>query len=221
MVVLGALLGVPAAVAAISVIVAALHIKVSEKRNRRNAATHRDRWPDVLMHVRSSVAAGATLGDALVDAFEAVEGQFSTMADVLRSEVAFGGGFGAAVARIRSMEADPTADRILVALAAASRTGGSRVGEMIAVLARSVGDELRLRKAHDAAMTEQRLTIDVALFAPWALLALSIATNSQARAAFETLDGSVVIAIGFMATVVGWILATRISRLGRQLRVFR
>jgi len=219
--ILNALLGVLAAALAISVILASVPLALSQKRRIREAAAHRDRWPDVLMHVRSSVAAGATLGDALIDALEATDDRFAVAANTLRNEITFGGGFDAAVLRIRSDEDDPTTDRILVALAAAARTGGTRVGELIAVLARSVGGELRLRKAHDAAMTEQRLTINVALVAPWALLALSIATNPQARDAFSTVEGSVVIAIGFVATVIGWLMAVRTSRLRRQPRVFR
>ena len=45
---------------------------------------------------------------------------------------------------------------------------------ILAALGVSVADELRLRKAHRAALTEQRLTAAVALIAPWALLALPL-----------------------------------------------
>lgn len=92
---------------------------------------------------------------------------------------------------------------------------------MIGVLARSVGDEIRLRKAHEASITEQRLTINVALIAPWALLTLSIATNPQAQRAFSTAEGASVIAFGFAATVIGWIMALRTARLRTQTKVFR
>jgi tight adherence protein B len=216
-----ALLDVTAAALAIALIAAAVPIALDESRRRTREAQHRDRWPDVLMHIRGSVAAGATLEDSVISSFVAAGGRWADMAEAVRREVAFGAGFRSAIEDLRADQDDPTSDRVLVALSSASHAGGSRVGEAISVLARSVGDELRMRKAHDAAMTEQRLTIDVALFAPWVLLTLTIATNPQARDAFSQPDGAVVIAVGFLATALGWLFARRTARLRRQPRVFR
>ena len=216
-----ALLAVAAAAIAMGLILGMVPLGISRRRRREEEARRRDRWPDVLLQVRSSVSAGATLGDAIIAAFSAGGGGFPDMAETVRREVAFGGGLTAAMVRIRAAENDPTTDRILVALAAAGTSGGARVGEMIGVLASSVADEIRLRKAHDAALTEQRLTVNVSLFAPWALLGLSIATNPQAQAAFSSPDGALVTAIGFGATLAGWLLAMRTSRLKEPSRVFR
>lgn len=216
-----ALLDVAAASIAIGLILGMVPLAISQRRRRDAAAARRDHWPDVLMQVRSSVSAGSTLGDAVITAFSAGGGAFPDMAEIVRREVAFGGGLPAAMLEIRTAENDPTTDRILVALSAASTSGGARVGEMISVLASSVADEIRLRKAHDAALTEQRLTVNVALFAPWVLLILSIATNPQAQESFSSPGGVVVIAVGFAATLLGWLLAMRTSRLKEPSRVFR
>jgi tight adherence protein B len=216
-----ALLDVAAAAIAMGLILGMVPLAVARRRRRDAETARRDRWPDVLMQVRSSVSAGSTLGDAIISAFSAGGGPFPDMAEIVRREVVFGGGLTAAMFKIRAAENDPTTDRILVALAAAGTSGGARVGEMISVLARSVADEIRLRKAHDAALTEQRLTVNVALFAPWVLLGLSIATNPQAQEAFSSPGGGAVIAIGFAATVFGWLLAMRTSRLKEPSRIFR
>lgn len=191
---------------------------------RRAAAAEMARlemWPDILTQVRATLASGSTLSDALVDALDRSGGEFTQMASVMRSEAAFGGGFGAAVTRLLTESPDATSRRILVTLSAASETGGGRVAEVVAVLARSVADELRLRRAHDAALTEQRLTVSVALVAPWAMLVLAIATNPQAEDAFSTPAGAVIVMIGVATTVTGWALSTRAARLSRPPAVFR
>jgi tight adherence protein B len=52
------------------------------------------------------------------------------------------------------------------------------------------------------------------------ILALSIATNPQAALAFSTAEGAVVIGIGLVLTVTGWILSVRIASLSDTPRMF-
>ena len=215
------LLDVAAVAIAVALLAGGAPIAIAQSRQAKRSADLRNRWPDVLMQVRSSVGAGATLPDAFIGALRRAGDSFAAMADLVRSEVAFGGGFRAALETIRVEDEDPTTDRILVTLATANSTGGARVGEIVGMLGTSVGDETRLRAAHDAALTEQRMTVNVALVAPWALLCLSIATNTQAKLAFSSADGAVVVAVGLVATVLGWALANRAARLSRPPRLFR
>ncbi len=93
--------------------------------------------------------------------------------------------------------------------------------EILAILNVSVGDELRLRAAHEAALTQQRLTAAVALIAPWALLLLTVATNPSAAEAYLTSTGSLIVLIGLASTVLGYLLALRVSRLSRAPRLLR
>jgi hypothetical protein len=65
------------------------------------------------------------------------------------------------------------------------------------------------------------MTAAVALVAPWALLSLTIATNPQAADAYRTATGSMVIAIGFVSTGLGFIVARRSARLSSAPRVQR
>ena len=178
-------------------------------------------WPDLLAHIRSSVAAGHALPDAYLDAAERVGGPFGEDLDDIRRELMFGGGFRQAMERVRRRFADPIADRVTTTLTIANETGGSRVGEVLAALSASVAGETRLRSAHDAALTEQRWTAGVALGAPWVILALSIATNPQAARAFSTAEGSVVVGIGLCMTVVGYALTRRLAALSDPPRIFR
>jgi hypothetical protein len=85
----------------------------------------------------------------------------------------------------------------------------------------SVADDLRLRKAHEAALTQQRLTAAVALIAPWALLLLTITTNPQAASIYASSSGSSIILLGLAGTGLGYALARRTARLSRAPRLFR
>jgi len=120
----------------------------------------------------------------------------------------------------RAAWSDPITDRVFTTLAAASEIGGRHVDAVLATLTSSIGDELRLRRAHDAALTEQRLTAGVALVAPWAMLGLSLATNPTASESFSSPTGSLIVGIGLFATVLGYVLARRSARLSQPPRLF-
>lgn len=215
------MLGIPSAALAVGVFGCAVPLGLDRAKQRRVRATVAASWPDVLARMRTRVSAGATLVEAFVDGLEAGPPALARRGASIDEAVRFGSGFEGALTVMREELDDPVADRVLVTVAAAHRSGGRRVGEILAALAASVADELRLRAAHDAAMTEQRLTAVVALVAPWALLTLTVATNPQARASYLTARGTVIILIGAAATGLGFVLARRSARLNEPPRVFR
>ncbi len=214
------LLGTAMPAVAIGLLCSAIPARMEQSRIERKVHERTDRWPDLVTHMRSSVGAGATLPDAFIDAADRIGGDYARYRDVVRHEITYGHGFEVALAYIRSELEDPIADRVLATLAIANRTGGHRVGDVLEAIGGSVADEIRLRKAHEAALTEQRWTATVALVAPWALLSLSIATNPQAASTFDTPEGVIVVVGGLVATGLGWILARRASRLNAAPRLF-
>lgn len=215
------LLGTVVPALALGVLAMGIPIQVSGGRERRRRMDAASLWPDLLAHIRSSVAAGHTLPDAYLDAAERVAGPFAEDLDDLRRELVFGGGFRPAMERVRRRFDDPIADRVTTTLTIANETGGMRVGEVLAALSASIAGEMRLRAAHDASLTEQRWTAGVALSAPWIILALSIATNPQASRAFSTTEGAVVVAVGLAMTATGYVLSRRLAALSDPPRMFR
>lgn len=215
------LLGTPVPALALGVLGATIPIQIRSARARKKTAASAHAWPDVLAHIRSSVSGGMTLPDAYITAAARVGGAFEETLVEVKRQVTFGEGFAAAMRHVRNHASDPTADRVTMTLIVANDSGGHRVGEVLSALSASVAGESRLRQAHEAAMTEQRVTAGVALAAPWVILALSIATNPQAALAFSTAEGAVVIAVGLALTVSGWILAARIASLSGTPRMFR
>lgn len=215
------LLAVPAASLAIAAIAAAVPVVIDAGRRRRQRESLAEAWPDFLALLKGRVAAGATLPDAFIAAARRSPEPLASSARGVEESVMFGDGFTPALDRLRRDLDDATSDRVLATISFAHRSGGHHVGTVISSLGVSVSDELRLRRAHAAALTEQRMTATVALVAPWALLSLTIATNPQAADAYRTATGSMVIAIGFASTGLGFVAARRSARLSSAPRVVR
>lgn len=214
------LLGVPAVAAAIGALCAAVPVGIEITRRRHGREALAGGWPDFLALMRGRVVAGAPLPDAFIAAAERSPEPIRSAADSVAESVTYGDGFAPALERLKADLDDATADRVLSTIAAAHRSGGSRVGLILTSLGASVADELRLRRAHEAALTEQRMTAAVALVAPWALLALTIATNPQAAAAYQTNTGTIIVAVGLLSTSAGYVAARRAAALSKAPRVF-
>lgn len=215
------LLAVPAAAIAIGLLVAAIPVAIGAARRRREREAIAGAWPDFLALMSGRISAGATLPDAFIAAARRAPEPLASRARPVEESVLFGDGFVSALARLRRQLDDPTSDRVLTTLVFAQQSGGHRVGVVISSLGGSIADELRFRQAHTASLTEQRMTAAVALFAPWALLALTISTNPQAAVAYRTATGSMIIAFGFVLTALGFLAARRSARLSQAPRVMR
>lgn len=183
-------------------------------RRRRIAAETRRRWPDFLAIVRARIGAGEPLPDAVRAAALSLGGAFADL------DRAWGSRFAIELEAVRARWADPIADRVLTTIRVAAETGGAHVDAVLSSLSGSLSDDLRMRAAHDAALTQQRLTAGVALVAPWAILALSLATNPQAAEEFAGTTGRVILIGGALTTMTGYVLARRASRLSQPPRVF-
>lgn len=202
---------VPVAVGVLAATLPGARRHRSRERELRHEAA---RWPDFLAAVRSRLATGVAIPAACADAGRHIGGRFLLLA------APPGLAFAKVIAAARHEWSEPLADRILTTLEVANAVGGSHVGIVLGTLVASVNDDLRLRRAHDAALTEQRLTAAVALLAPWVILALSVATNPASAEAFSTSTGNLIIGGGLTATVVGYVLARRSARLSRPPRLF-
>ena len=213
--------GDPIIAAAIAVLAAAIPPGLAESRRRSRLQKTADRWPDFLGIMQGHLAGGATVPEAIIAAGRRTGDEFAALSNHLAEAIAIGSPLADALTEARRTWDDPIADRVLMTLAAASITGGRTVAATLASLASSVADELRLRHAHDASLTQQRLTAAVALAAPWVLLVLTTSTNPQAAAALARPTGRLIVAGGLAATSLGYFLARRTARMSAPPRVFR
>jgi len=215
-----AFLGIPSVAISVGLLASSLPAAVEIGRRGKRREDLAGAWPDFLALMRGRVVAGQTLPDAFIAAAERSPDPLRSSANQIAEAVEYGDGFGAALQRLRTELDDATADRVLSTIAAAHLSGGPRVGLVLSSLGTSVADELRLRRAHTAALTEQRMTALVALVAPWGLLALTIATNPQSAVSYRTSTGTLIVAIGLVSTSLGYLAARRAAALSRAPRVF-
>jgi Flp pilus assembly protein TadB len=211
----------PVVAAALGTMAAVVPGALAERSRRAAAERLAERWPDLVAAIRSELAGGASVPEATITAGRRLGDRFGDLAEDLEAALAAGEDLAGALDHVRRGWADPLADRVLVTLAAAAAAGGDRVGAILGALGASIADEVRLRRAHDAALTQQRLTAGVALVAPWALLVLTTTTNPQAAEALARPGGRMIVAGGLAATAAGYLLARRAARLARPGRVFR
>jgi len=181
---------------------------------RRATARLSSRWPDFLALVRGRIATGEPLPDAVRVAARSMGDAFASL------DRPWGGSFAEGLAELQMKWADPLADRVLTTIRIAAETGGAYVDSVLSSLSLSLSDEIRLRRAHEAAVAQQQMTAGVALVAPWLILVLSLTTNPQASVEFSTAPGHAVLAIGAGATALGFALARRAVRLSDPPRVF-
>jgi tight adherence protein B len=193
---------------------------VWQVRAHRTAERAAARWPDFLAGLRGRLSTGEPLPEATESAALSAGEHLAELGRRLGEERNAGRAYCDILRAQRAEWADPLADRVLMTLEAASGIGGDRVGAVLAALSGSVADELRLRSAHEAALTQQRITAAVALAAPWILLLLTTATNPQAAAAYSARPGATVVLIGAGATTAGYWLTRRAARLSKQPRMF-
>ncbi|MBT8197006.1 MAG: hypothetical protein HKN01_05445 [Acidimicrobiia bacterium] len=184
-------------------------------RHTRDRERIASAWPETLSVVRARLGSGASIRDSFAGAVadNPTLSHWATDLAGIDFEAALNA-FGAAID-------DPLTDRVVATIGVAHRVGGSRTGTIIGNLADSVADEVRVRRAHDAAVTEQRLTSLAALVAPWGLLLLTTATNTQAAEIYASTNGAVIVAIGLAATTCGYLLTRRALQLTRMPRAFR
>jgi tight adherence protein B len=208
--------GAPSAVSvAVGVLVTPIPHGIRTWRRRRASHQIADRWADFLAAVRTRVAGGSPIPEATRSAGRHLGGRF---ADLDRG---WGASFSDTMQLVRDEWDDPIADRVFMTVVTAATVGGGRVDGILAHLAASIAADVRLRRAHDAALTQQRLTARVALLAPWAILILTLATNPTAATSYAAPAGTTIVAGGLAATTIGYVLAVRTARLSEPPRLFR
>jgi len=212
---------VAAVAAAVALLAAAVPALVGEQRRQRQRDHTVSQLPDFLVRLRGHLSGGESVPEAFVAAASSLGGRFSEAATVAKRKMLQGQTMQEILDGLATEWEEPMADRVFSVLATSHHTGGRQVGTVLAGLSASVADELRLRAAHDAALTQQRLTALVAMVAPWVLLVISVSTNPSAAAAYRSATGSLIIGIGLGGTVLGYTLARRTARLSRAPRVLR
>jgi tight adherence protein B len=92
------------------------------------------------------------------------------------------------------------------------------LGRVLRTLAAFLREDLAVRKEVEARQSWTVVAARVAAAAPWIVLVL-VASRPQGRAAFDSVQGMVVLVGGALATVVGYRMMLALGRLPEEPRV--
>lgn len=189
-----------------------------QHRARSRQVMRRELWPETLDHLNSGVRAGLSLPEALSSLAHRGPEPLRPLFEVFAEEYRASGSFALALERFRQVSADPVADRIVVALSVTRQVGGSDLGTMLRALAQFVRDDARTRNELSA---RQQWTVNgarLAVAAPWVVLAF-LSTRPETAAAYNSRIGMILLAAGFVVSLLAYQAMKRIGRLPAEPRV--
>ena len=187
-------------------------VRVRPNQGRQRAKRLREEWPDAISNLVSAIRAGISLPEACIGLGARAGDALRPGIDAFTASYRSDGSFSTALERMRTALADPTADRVVVALDLAHTVGGTDLVRVLRTLGDFVRDDLRVRKEIEARWSWTVTSARVAAAAPWVVLVL-MSLRPEAALAYNSPAGVMVIAVGGLATLVGYRAMLRIARL--------
>lgn len=191
---------------------------------RRRAASRREElrglWPDAVDNLASSVRAGLSLPEALIQLSvrgpDPLRGAFAAFGADYRAT----GRFADCLDALKENLADPVADRIIEALRLARDVGGSDLGRLLRTLSAFLREDSHTR---GELVSRQSWTVNAArlgVAAPWIVLAL-LSFQTDVVQQYNSRAGVFVLGIGLVVSLLAYRLMTALGRLPEDVRVLR
>ena len=214
-----ALLGVVALSVAVGVGASVAPAWAVVARARRNRASNRVVWPDVIDQLVSAVRSGLGLPESV--AALAASGPVSTRAafDEFERTYRVTGSFSLAVDALKAQLADPVADPILETLRMAREVGGTELTSVLRALGANLRQESAIRSEVAARQSWVVNAARLGVAAPWVVLVL-LATRPEAAEAYNSPSGVLLVVGGLAVSVVAYWLMMRLGRLPDERRWF-
>lgn len=188
-------------------------------RRSRLLRARRGLWPDVCDLLIASVRAGMSLPDAVAGLAESAPAPLRPAFGAFARDMAASGHFDSSISRLKSVLADPVADRIVETLRMARQVGGTELPSVLRSLAGSVRADAALRAEVESRQTWIRGAAILGVVAPWAILAL-LAMRPEGARAYGSPSGGGLILVGAAVSVVAYRSMVRLGRLPEPRRWF-
>jgi len=176
-------------------------------------------WPDVVDQLVSAVRSGLALPDSV--ATLAHSGPPLTRAAFAQFERDYRmtGAFAGSLDRLKDRLADPVADRIIETLRMSREVGGSELTTVLRNLATYLRQDAAVRSEVEARQSWIVNAARLGVAAPWIVLLL-LSSRPEAAQAYNSAEGSAVIAVGLALSVVAYRLMVGLGRLPEERRWF-
>ncbi|RUQ97656.1 type II secretion system F family protein [Labedella endophytica] len=190
-------------------------LRAGGRRRERSAL-----WPDVVDHLVAAARSGLAVPDAVGSLGrqgpEDLRPEFRAFARDYAASASWGG----ALDRLKATLDDPVADRVLETLRMAREVGGSDLTAILRQLSASLRDEAATRAELDARQSWVRNAAKLGVAAPWLILVL-LSTRPEAAAAYAAPEGTALILVGAVVSVLAYRLMLVVGRLPSERRWFR
>lgn len=189
-------------------------------RAGRTAVSRRTLWPEAIDHLSSGIRAGLSLPEAVCGLAERGPGPLRPLFEVFAREYRATGSFGLGLDRFKEAAADPVADRIVAALRITRDVGGTDLGTMLKTLSQFLREDARTRAELTARQSWTVTGAKLGVAAPWVVLGL-LATRPETAVAYNTAQGTALLAVGLVVSLCAYGVMKRIGRLPEEVRVLR
>ena len=176
-------------------------------------------WPEVLDAVHSAVISGMTLADAFDDLAHSGPKRLRSHFLLLSNRLDGGWSFEQSIDELKSSFGEVHADRLCEVLRIVTSSGSESLGQTLRQQSSSLRRDLAVAGQIDSKQGWVSGTAKIAVAAPWVVVAL-LATRKENAAIFNTPEGAVIMAIGFLVCVVAYRLVYLLGTLPQQPRVF-
>jgi tight adherence protein B len=189
-----------------------------ERRHAKLLAERRAAWPEAIRDVLARLAVGETLHRSMCllgragplplrDPWRRYEWNSAALDVATALEIA------------RDELADPVADRVIEAFAAANEHGRDVIVSVLRSLADNVSRDVQVAEQVTTSQTEIRSQAAVAVVLPFLVLGFLVAANDGYHSFYQSTGGWIVVAIGVLMAVGGWKLITVLGRIPVEPRV--
>ena len=188
-------------------------------RRAKLQRTRRGLWPDVCDLLIASVRAGMSLPDAVASLAESAPAELRPAFAAFARDLSASGHFDSSAQRLKTVLADPVADRIVETLRMARQVGGTELTPVLQALATSVRADAALRSEVEARQSWIRGAAVLGVAAPWVILAL-LALRPEGASAYGSPEGVALILGGAAVSIVAYRVMIRLGRLPEPRRWF-
>lgn len=215
---LGFITGIPGLGVVAGITAVALPWAVRRARDARRSRAVAEEWPGVIDELISALRSGGTVTAAMSQLAGSSRGVISAGARDFMIAVSTTSDVSGSLSLAKRVWASAVGDRVAETLRLTGECGGAGVMHGLVALARDVRRESSVQAEVRARAAWIRVAAVVGALAPW-IAVLVLGTRPEGRQAYGTIEGTLVLLIGYGVTVVAYLLVSRIAAPAADVRV--
>lgn len=190
----------------------AVPIALLDASRTRRKVVAESAWPDIIDALRMAIRSGVPLTDAVRSAESLVPREWRIAWDTLVADLARGAAVRDSMLAFRKERAEHIADRVCESIIVADELGGTEMPRVLEELARSVREDIRVRREATSRQSWVRHAARLGAVAPWTVV-IMLGTRPENREAFAGPAGVALLVGCAGATVVAYIVMTAMGKL--------